>query len=274
MNTQIAKIHPALAAIQVKAGDFKPEIALILGSGMGLLADEVENPIKVPFSEIPGFPQSTVKGHKGRLVIGSLAGKNVVIMQGRVHFYEGYPMTQLGFPVKVMQAMGADKLIVTNAAGAVNADFEPGDLMVIRDHINFTFRNPLIGPNNDEIGPRFPDNSQTYTPELMELALDQGRKQGIDLKEGVYLMNTGPTYETPAEVKVARFLGADAVGMSTFPEALTANHSGMKVLGISFIGNMAAGMSGEALTHTEVIETMELVKDKFIALIRGILKNM
>ncbi|MCB9235019.1 MAG: purine-nucleoside phosphorylase [Bacteroidia bacterium] len=274
MSTKIANTTQALAVIRAQIGDFKPEIALILGSGMGLLADEVENPVKIPFSEIPGFPHSTVKGHKGRLVLGTLEGKNVVIMQGRVHYYEGYPMQQLGFPVRVMKSLGADKLIVTNAAGAVNAEFAPGDLMVIRDHINFTFRNPLIGPNDENFGPRFPDNSQTYTPGLMKIAHEQGKRLNIPLHEGVYLMNTGPTYETPAEVNVARFLGADAVGMSTFPEALTANHAGMQVLGISFIGNMAAGISGEALTHAEVIETMELVKDKFIALIRGIVQNM
>ena len=248
---------------------------MTLGSGMGIIADEVEDPIRIPYSEIPHYPVSTVKGHAGRLVAGMLNGKKVLVMQGRIHFYEGHPASTLAFPVRVFHQLGIDKLILTNAAGAVNQALNVGDLMIITDHINFTFTNPLIGPNEDDLGPRFPDNSQTYSPRLINVARETSLELKIKLKEGVYQFFPGPSYETPAEVQMAKKLGADAVGMSTFPEALAANHCGMEVLGISFIANLAAGLlPNTQLSHAEVMETSEMVRDKVITLIKGIVKNL
>ncbi|WP_374702566.1 purine-nucleoside phosphorylase [Bacillus sp. M6-12] len=252
----------------------KPEIGLILGSGLGILADEIENPVKIPYHEIPEFPVSTVEGHAGQLVLGTLSGKQVVAMQGRFHFYEGYSMDKVTFPVRVMKLIGVEKLIVTNAAGGVNEEFSAGDLMLITDHINNTGTNPLIGPNDERFGPRFPDMSEAYSKELGEKARDAARKQGIILKEGIYVGNSGPTYETPAEVRLARVLGGDAVGMSTVPEVIVARHSGIKVLGISCITNMAAGILDQPLSHEEVIETTEKVKHSFLGLIKEIVKTI
>jgi len=251
-----------------------PEIGIILGSGLGTLADEIEDPVKIRYEDIPSFPISTVAGHKGQLVIGKLQGKNVVAMQGRFHYYEGYSMEEVTFPVRVMKALGIEKLLVTNAAGGVNKNFIPGDLMIIRDHINFAFTNPLIGKNSEELGPRFPDLSRAYDNELISKAYLIGSKLEIDLKEGTYMIMTGPNYETPAEVKMAEYLGADAVGMSTVPEVIVATHSDIRVLGISCITNMAAGILDQPLNHEEVIETSEKVKDKFIMLIKEILSEM
>jgi purine-nucleoside phosphorylase len=269
-----SSITEAADFIRAKLGDFQPEIALTLGSGMGIIADEVENPVRIPYADIPHYPVSTVKGHAGRLVAGTLNGKKVLVMQGRVHFYEGHPVSTLGFPVRVFHQLGIEKLILTNAAGAVNQALNVGDLMIITDHINFTFTNPLIGPNEEDLGPRFPDNARTYSPRLIEVARKTGEKLGIKTKEGVYQFMTGPSYETPAEVQMSRMIGADAVGMSTFPEALTANHCGMEVLGISFIANLAAGLSPTQLSHAEVMETSEMVRDKVITLIKGIVERI
>lgn len=251
-----------------------PRIGIILGSGLGPLADEISNAEIIKYENIPNFPTSTVKGHKGQLVIGTLEGKKIIAMQGRFHYYEGYPIDQVTFPVRVLNALGVETLIITNAAGGVNKEFNPGNLMIITDHINFTFNNPLIGKNYDELGPRFPDMSHAYDKSLIDSAMKAADKLDMKIKQGVYMWNSGPTYETPAEVRLASILGADAVGMSTVPEVIVAVHGGMKVLGISCITNMASGILNQPLDHSEVIETSERVKNDFISLIKEILKEL
>jgi len=251
-----------------------PEVGLILGSGLGVLADEIEDAVKLSYDQIPNFPVSTVEGHKGQLVMGTLGTTPVIALQGRFHYYEGYSQKQVTFPVRIMKALGVKKIIVTNAAGGVNTSFEPGDLMLISDHLNFMMDNPLIGTNDEELGVRFPDMSSAYSQELIEKAEAVGQKLGIALQKGVYAAFTGPNYETPAEIKMVRFLGADAVGMSTVPEVLAANHAGMQVLGISCITNMAAGILPQPLSHSEVIETTNLVQEKFLSLVRNIVQNI
>ena len=251
-----------------------PEIGLILGSGLGVLAEKIENPIILPYQDIPEFPVSTVEGHAGQLVIGELSGKKVVAMQGRFHFYEGYSMNQVTFPVRVMKLLGVQTLVVTNAAGSVNESFQPGDLMLITDHINFMGTNPLIGANDARFGVRFPDMSEAYSKEFRNLAKQVAKRQGLDLKEGVYVGNSGPTYETPAEVRMARIVGGDAVGMSTVPEVIVARHCGMRVLGISCLTNMAAGILNQPLSHDEVIETTEKVKTSFLSFVKEIISEM
>lgn len=252
-------------------GFLEPEIGLILGSGLGDLADEITNPIVVPYSEIPHFPISTVKGHKGQLVYGELSGKTVIAMQGRFHFYEGYPIQEVTLPIRVMKLLGVHSVGLTNAAGGVNIDFSPGDLMLIQDHINFTGQNPLIGPNDEEMGPRFPDMSQTYDSDYQEKIKSVAKKMNVAIKEGVYMGFSGPTYETPAEIKMARTLGADAVGMSTVPEAIVARHSDLRVFGISCITNLAAGMQ-TSLNHQEVVEVSKRVNQTFKTLLKETLK--
>ena len=222
---------------------------------------------------MPNFPISTVEGHEGRLVIGTLQGKTVVAMQGRFHYYEGYKMEEVTFPIRVMKLLGVKTLIVTNAAGAVNTSFKPGDLMIITDHINLSGNNPLIGKNLDLFGPRFPDMSNAYNKELRKIAKNVANSINIDIKEGVYAMMSGPTYETPAEIKMIRTLGGDAVGMSTVPEVIVANHCGMKVVGISCITNMAAGILEQPLNHEEVIETSNQVKNNFIKLMETLVNS-
>ncbi|WP_373279157.1 purine-nucleoside phosphorylase [Halalkalibacter okhensis] len=259
--------------LQEKMGE-NPTIGLILGSGLGVLADEIQNPVKVPYSEIPNFPVSTVAGHAGQLVFGMLEGKQVVAMQGRFHFYEGYSMDVVTFPVRVMKALGVEQIIVTNAAGGVNESYEPGNLMIIKDQINNMGQNPLIGPNDEAFGVRFPDMSSAYSERLRALARTQAEKINISVQEGVYVGNTGPSYETPAEIRMLRTLGADAVGMSTVPEVIVARHAGLEVLGISCISNMAAGILPQPLTHDEVIETTEMVKSNFLSLVKAIVKEM
>ena len=231
----------------------QPRIGIILGSGLGGIADEIENKVEIPYREIPHFACSTAPGHKGQLVCGTLSGADVLCMQGRLHFYEGHRMQDIIFPVRVMKLLGIETLIVTNAAGGVNLSFHVGDLMLIEDHINF-LPNPLIGPNMPELGPRFCDMTHTYTPALRTLAHKTADKLGIPLQHGVYLGCTGPSYETPAEIRAFRTLGADAVGMSTVPEAIAASHCGIQVLAFSLITNMAAGVTGEKLSEEEVIE--------------------
>src|SRR5690625_2500522 len=253
--------------------DNKPEIGLILGSGLGELAEEINHPVVIPYEEIPGFPVSTVKGHAGQLVIGELNGREVVAMQGRFHYYEGYHLDQVTFPVRVMKAIGAESLVVTNAAGGINTAFEPGDLMLITDHINFTGTNPLMGPNDDEMGPRFTDMSVAYDKEYRKIIQSVAAEQSLDLKEGVYIGFTGPTYETPAEVRMARTLGGDAVGMSTVPEVIVARHAGLRVAGISCITNLAAGMQ-ESLNHEEVVETTQRVKSTFKTLVKEVVGRL
>lgn len=259
--------------IKRKAG-FRPEIGLILGSGLGIIAAEVEDRKTIHYAEIPNFPISTVEGHEGQLVFGHLAGKQVMLMQGRFHFYEGYSIEQVVFPVRVMHMLGIQTLIVTNAAGGVNQNFAAGDLMLITDHINMMGANPLIGPNYDDLGPRFPDMSEAYNKELLGIAEKVAGSEGLNYQKGVYVGLTGPSYETPSEIKYLRVIGGDAVGMSTVPEVIVANHAGMKVLGISCITNMAAGVLPKKLSHDEVMETADRVRDQFITLVKGILKEV
>ncbi|WP_067838003.1 purine-nucleoside phosphorylase [Amphibacillus sediminis] len=252
----------------------RPKIGLILGSGLGMLADEIEQPVKIKYQEIPGFPISTVEGHAGQLVCGKLNGSAVIAMQGRFHYYEGYGLDAVTFPVRVMKALGVEKLIVTNAAGGVNHAFKPGDLMLITDHLNNTGQNPLIGPNDPEQGVRFPDMSTAYDRKLQQLARDVAQSIQLDLKEGVYVWNTGPTYETPAEIRMLQAIGGDAVGMSTVPEVIVARHVGIEVLGISCISNMAAGILDQPLNHEEVIETTEKVRGAFLDFVKAILAKL
>ncbi len=253
--------------------DFNPEIGIVLGSGLGDLADEFCE-ISIPYSKIPGFPTSTVKGHKGQLVFAAINGKKVMMMQGRFHYYEGHPMDVVTYPIKVMKKLGIKTVILTNAAGGVNVYFKPSDLMLITDHINFMGNNPLIGPNDDSLGTRFPDMSEVYTKSLREKARSCAKKLGIDLQEGVYMALTGPTYETPAEVKMVRLLGADAVGMSTVPEAIVASYCKMDVLGLSCICNSAAGISTVGLSHEEVLQAAEAAKSKFKSLVLEVIKEI
>jgi purine-nucleoside phosphorylase len=252
----------------------KPEIGLILGSGLGDLAEEMGDAVTIPYEEIPGFLRSTVAGHKGRMVIGDLVGRSCLAMQGRFHYYEGYDLKQVTLPVRVMKELGIKQLIVTNAAGGINLNFAPGDLMVIVDHINLMGSNPLIGPNIEGQGPRFPDLSQAYSLRLQELAFRIAAELNMTLRKGVYIGVSGPSYETPAEIRMFRTLGADAVGMSTVPEVIVAAHCGMEVLGISCISNMAAGILDQPLSHEEVMETAERVKEKFTKLIKGIIGQL
>lgn len=247
------------------------EIGVILGSGLGDLAEEIEDKIVIPYKDIPNMPRTTVSGHKGQFVIGKLCGKFVIMMQGRFHFYEGHKMDTLALPIYLMKYLGVRNLIVTNAAGGVNESFKPGDLMIIKDHINFSFDNPLIGENDEEIGPRFPDMTRAYPKGLREIAKKCGEKLNIKLQEGVYFMMTGPTYETPSEIKMVRILGGDAVGMSTVPDVISAVHCGLPVLGISCITNMAAGILDTPLNHKEVIETSQRVKSEFTSLIKSVI---
>ncbi|MGB7460854.1 MAG: purine-nucleoside phosphorylase [Carnobacterium jeotgali] len=249
------------------------EVGLILGSGLGELGDEVENLIAISYSKIPHFPVSTVEGHAGQLVYGTLGGKKVLAMQGRFHFYEGYSLEEVTFPVRVMKALGIHSLIVTNAAGGINTDFTPGELMMITDQINYTGTNPLIGPNDASMGPRFTDMSHAYDPAYQEIVRSVAKKMDIDLKEGVYIGFSGPTYETPAEIKMTRLFGADAVGMSTVPEVIVAKHASMRVIGISCITNLAAGMQAN-LNHEEVVETTQRVKHTFKSFVKNILSEI
>ncbi|WP_413508792.1 purine-nucleoside phosphorylase [Carnobacterium maltaromaticum] len=266
------KIKQAASFIREK-GVGEIEIGLILGSGLGELGDEVENAIQIPYETIPNFPTSTVEGHAGQLVYGTLGGKKVLAMQGRFHYYEGYSLEMVTFPVRVMKALGIHSVIVTNAAGGLNLDFTPGELMLITDQINFTGVNPLIGPNDNEMGVRFTDMSQAYDKEYQEIVRNVAKEMNLDLKEGVYMGFTGPTYETPAEIKMARVIGADAVGMSTVPEVIVARHSGLRVIGVSCITNLAAGMQA-SLNHAEVVETTERVKELFKTLVKNILASI
>ena len=265
--TPYEKLQRCLACVREKT-DFVPDVALILGSGLGALADEIDAVATVDYHDIEGFPVSTVAGHKGRFVFGCINDVKVVIMQGRVHYYEGYPIEDVLLPTRLMRMMGAKVLFLTNAAGGVNKYFNVGDFMIIRDHIMSFFPNPLIGPNIDEFGPRFPDMSHCYDPELCTIIRDTAARLNIGVREGVYLQFTGPTYETPAEIRMAALLGADSVGMSTACEAAAANHAGMRVCGISCITNLAAGISPVPLDHKEVAETANRVAPYFRQLVK------
>lgn len=273
MNSVCEKLTMCVESIRKKT-DFQPEVALILGSGLGDYADEIQIEQTVDYTEIEGFPVSTVAGHKGRFVFGYVENVPVVIMQGRVHFYEGYPMTDVVLPTRLMGMLGAKKLILTNAAGGVNVEFHPGDFMLITDHITSFVPSPLIGKNMDELGPRFPDMSEVYSKRMREVIKETAAEMKIGLQEGVYMQFTGPSYETPAEVRLARILGGDAVGMSTACEAMAAHHMGMEVCGISCITNMAAGILNQKLSHAEVQETADRVAKQFKALITGIIARI
>ena len=253
---------------------FEPRVALVLGSGLGDYADQIDTRAVLEYREIPGFPISTVPGHKGRFVFGYVDTVPVVIMQGRVHYYEGYPMSDVVLPTRLMGLLGAKKLLLTNAAGGANPSFHPGDLMMITDHITTAVPSPLIGPNIDELGTRFPDMSEVYSRSLQDVIRKCAAECGIELKEGVYVQFTGPNYETPAEIRLAQRWGGDAVGMSTACEAMAARHMGMEVCGISCITNMAAGISKEALNHEEVQETADRIAESFQKLVEKVVVNM
>lgn len=267
------EVNEAKNYLEKKLNGKKPQIGLILGSGLGVLAEEITSPVVIKYQDIPGFPSSTVAGHKGQLVIGELEGKTVVAMQGRFHFYEGYNMSLVTFPVRVMKSLGIGKLVVTNAAGGINEKFSAGNLMLIEDHINQFGTNPLIGKNDDAQGVRFPDMSQAYSRQLLSLAEKAAEEENIQVQKGVYVGTTGPSYETPAEVRMLRQLGGDAVGMSTVPEVIAARHSDIEVLGISCISNMAAGILDQPLTHEEVMETTEHVKQDFLSLVKAVIRK-
>lgn len=269
----IERLNESIAYIKSRL-EARPEIAIILGSGLGGLGDKIEDRIIIKYEDIPNFPESTVVGHAGQLVYGSLGGKKVIAMQGRFHFYEGYEIGEVVLPTRVMLGLGVENLIVTNAAGGVDTSYIPGDLMMITDHINFTGVNPLMGKNYEDLGPRFVDMSQVYDKKVLDLTRKCAGDLDIDLKEGVYMWMTGPNYETATEVKMARILGASAVGMSTVPEVLVAAHQGVSILGISCITNMAAGILDEALNHEEVIETSNKAKEKFESLVTKVIEEL
>jgi len=254
--------------------DVQPEVGLILGSGLGVLGDELEDAVTIPYEDIPHFPVSTVEGHAGELLVGKLQGRSVMLMRGRFHMYEGYEPERTALPVRVMKALGVTTLLVTNAAGGINLDFATGNLMLISDHINLTGRNPLVGPNDNALGVRFPDMSQAYSRRLREIAKETAGSLGFSLREGVYVGLLGPNYETPAEIRMLRTLGADAVGMSTVAEVIVARHAGIEVLGISCITNAAAGILDQPLSHEEVMQTTERVKEHFLSLVLAIIPKM
>ena len=279
MSTQyltLEQIDEAANAVR-KRTNYKPRVAMILGSGLNGLADAVQKPDVIPFGELPHMPVSTVQGHMGRLVIGELEGQIVFVMQGRIHFYEGYTMGQITLPIRIMQRLGIEMLFVTNAAGGVDPDFAPGDVMLITDNLNLigmTGMNPLFGPNLDEIGPRFPDMSQAYDRELMNKARKAASEENIQLREGVYCCLSGPSFEGPADLRFLRLAGADAVGMSTVPEVIVARHGGMRVLGLSGISNKANLDGSTVTTHEEVIAAGKVITPKVEKILRGILRSL
>ncbi|UCE00604.1 MAG: purine-nucleoside phosphorylase [Chloroflexota bacterium] len=270
------EIEQAAGIIQQEISQ-KPRVGMILGSGLGSLAEEVENAVIIPYGDIPTWPVSTVEGHQGRLVIGSLENQEVLVMQGRAHYYEGYSMTQVGFPVRVMQQLGLEILIVTNAAGAVNPDFKPGDVMLITDHLNFlgmAGESPLRGPNLDQFGPRFPDIGIAYDRELGEFSRQSAEDGGFPLHEGIYVCLAGPSFETPADLRFLQLIGVDAVGMSTVPEVTVARHGGMRTLGLSTISNKA-NLDGKTTTsHEEVLAAGKIVLPRLIHIIKGVLRRL
>ena len=252
----------------------RPKIALVLGSGLGAFADELGDATQIPYAKIPGFPQSTATGHAGQLVIGKAEGVPVVAMQGRVHLYEGYSAKEVTFPIRVFGRLGIKSVILTNAAGGINQRYEQGALVTIRDHINLQGTNPLIGPNDERFGPRFPDMSKAYSQAYRAIVVEQARRQKMEIPEGVYAALSGPSYETPAEIHYLRTIGADLVGMSTVPEVIVARHMGIEVLGISCVTNMAAGILDQAINHQEVMEAGERVRTQFVALLRAVIPRI
>lgn len=274
MNFTYQQYQESADAVRSRIGSFVPKVAMILGSGLGYMGDEVDGAVAVPYGEIPHFKTSTAPGHKGQLVFGTLAGQRVAVMQGRMHHYEGYSYEEVSYAVRVLRLLGCSTLVVTNAAGCINLEWSAGDLMLITDQIKLFMESPLRGPNLPEFGPRFPDSSNLYSPALREVARRAAAALGIELREGVYMYFPGPQYETPAEIRFARTAGADAAGMSTAPEVITAAHCGMQVLGFTLLSNMAAGILSQPLTEQEVLDAGEAAKEKFSQLLLECLKRM
>jgi len=272
-GTEYARAELAAKFILSKT-KLRPKIALVLGSGLGSFADELTDAVRIPYEKIPNFPRSTAVGHAGRLVIGKVEGVAVAAMQGRVHLYEGYSAREVAFAMRVFARLGSRSAILTNAAGGINLQFTQGALVVMRDHINLQGANPLVGPNDERFGPRFPDMTQAYWSPYREIALEEAKRIGISVHEGVYAALLGPSYETPAEIRYLRTIGADLVGMSTVPEVIAARHMGIRVLGISCVTNMASGIVDRPLDHAEVLATGERVKGQFIALLRAVLPRI
>ena len=275
MDARLERIYRAADRLRDLLGERQPEIGIVLGSGLGKLADQIIDPLVIPYKDIPGFPVSTAIGHKGNFIVGKLGGKSVIAMQGRIHYYEGYGMDLVVLPIRVMISVGIRKLFVSNAAGGVNYDLHVGDLMIIKDHINL-LPNPLIGPNLDKLGPRFPDMTRPYDPSLIKLAESVAEEQGIVLKKGVYVGGTGPSYETPAEYKYFRLIGGDAVGMSTVPEVIAARHAGVPVFGVSVITNEAHDDYAEDYVNDghDVVVAADAAADRMTALIREMIERL
>ena len=274
MDYTMQQYQDSARAIRERLGEFVPKVAMVLGSGLGYLGDEVENPIAIDYREIPNFKASTAPGHKGRLVFGELEGQKVAVMQGRMHHYEGYSYEEVSYAVRVLRLLGCDALIVTNAAGCVNTAWKAGELMLITDQIKMFSESPLRGENLPEFGVRFPDASHLYTARLLDLARETAKERDIPLREGVYFYCYGPQYETPAEIRAVRALGGDAVGMSTAPEVVVAAHCGMEVLGLTLLSNMAAGILDQPLSEQEVLDAAAAAQEKFSGLVRACLRKM
>lgn len=270
----LEEINTASSFIQSKAPTHRPKVGIILGSGLGEFADEIEDKVAIRYHEIPHFHQTTVKGHSGQLILGRIGDVEVAVLQGRYHFYEGHDMDTVVFPIRVLAKLGLEKLILTNASGGINSNYSPSDLVCITDHINLTGQNPLVGKNQDEIGVRFPDMTYAYDPELNNLLLQTAAKMGVKLKSGVYAGVLGPSYETPAEIRMLEILGADMVGMSTVPESIAANHAGLQVCAISCITNLAAGISKEKLSHDDVKDVANKAIKNFTQLLKHAVEQM
>lgn len=269
----LERLNKAVESIQ-KISNLKPKIGIVLGSGLGVYTERIENPTVIPYSDIAGFPQTSVEGHDGELVLGTTEGVDVAVFKGRFHYYEGHSLENVVMPVRTLSKLGAKHLILTNASGGINTNYKPGELVCITDHINMTGNNPLIGPNHDELGPRFPDMTRAYDPELQSIIEKAGDSIGIKVKKGVYAGVLGPTYETPAEINMLKTIGADLVGMSTVPEAIAAAHAGLRIAGISCVTNMAAGIGGETLTHEDVKIVAQKAMKTFSELVGATVKEM
>ncbi len=270
MKNSVEKISKQISE---KIGGERPQIAIILGSGLGNFADNIENPITIPYEEIEGFPRSTVQGHEGSLIYGTIAGKKIICMKGRLHLYEGHPASKIALVVHVFKHLGAETMIATNAAGSLREDCPPGSLVLINDHINISFANPMMGENDDSLGPRFFDMTQTYSKDMREKMHVAAKKEGIELPEGVYMMVPGPNFETPAEIRAYRTLGADVIAMSLVPEVIAAVHANMKIIGISSVVNYAAGMTQNQLSHNETLEQANLISGKLQSLLISFIKD-